>query len=1449
MMFGKLGKSLGILALLISVSAIAALTGKQSEAQLQYMKAELWSGETGGNAKVAPKISLVDSPVGKAIRVSVETPGEYQGMSLQLPEKVDLRKVGSITFDIEQNAYKKNGQAAVMLMFPNGSGLIATPEFNASGWRHVTIPIDVRTLRSLGSQSSPALGEISEIKFSVYAALKSPGQHLSIANLEFHPPVLGEGLLTVVSYRYNARPTAGDHSCTWLTDNKVERDRQAFFREYSDEPDITFDLGALYLIRKFKLSAIAIPSQNASEALLYTSYDGQQWKLAKHIPNRDAGTEEKSYDISEEEMNLLARYVRVHLGRNRTDFPVRIGEISFEGKLPTEEEMVVVASQQYDLGPNMPEVNEKDYWKFADPEGAIWIDRKNGILVHYERNDHLLAERIFSKYELTDGKTSLKADAYDDQVISGEMDGQGAFAVTTENPAIPGVIFVHRYYWRAGDLTMELSFISSRKDRKILFTATEVVLPQKLRKGGLYETWGAGHDLQHKFANEVTFDFPADTGPVTIFEAPQAPLTLLHYRYKYNDRYVQIGSGVVTVSGFGDKRTIFTATGWILGDGLFALTSEGASGKIESRLSIVPGDLTAAFDHYLALPEVNKFRAAIKRAAWLKDLRFYSSGPGWDGRFGDNMQRAAENAGAMIREGWVNLHTHIAEFPWGDFPTSGELDFMRGGKIQMNDLCEKLRQIKKYPVKISQYTWLWSAAWNSKIYQEHPDWFIRYNAQGKETSFFPGYSQNFYRLVGLPESRAEIVRSINAVMDAYLSDLWYLDGGGSPSSIDWATMRIDEPDAWDNTLLEVRRTIQQKDPERAVFFNNPENPIGDMGYLESFGGILTTNWRDGATWMYKFKLWQRPDPLFSPLYIYWLSGVDQAMRHYIVGTGLGMTTYSTDLRPDVSYMSAQQQSRWAKLVDGAVAPNWRYSSDEMLEVMPLTLGNAAWLFMKAHSETSLEKTVSADPSKLGMTDSTKPLYHWCMTVKPHSLHRGLLSETEREADYRASRWQNDFVVIPKYLGAERMAPRMSRKFSFAPDELKLWLVTQSPALVYSVDGMRNQLWLPDTLGVKVEGLINAQKIDLLVQSERKEAEIVSVLPAGFLPVSVRVNGVSATFSDCIVLDDTPLALVSVPQGKSKVEILLKAVEPLSDDIALQVTPGQPGKELTLKITAPAAAKVLAAITSNLDLVWSGVIQAGKTSIKIPTGVTGGDYQATLYDGTGKILTTRDFKLASGKPKHALFRRALPLKQENSSEDLDIAFTNRGFKLLRMAETHSLGAGNLRFEPNEAKLTLTIDKAPESRWYLVGGAYEFEAKRFVKLKLSGSFGQYNREAMIAGVKGLGTNYDMPNCYLGLTFDFGANTEAGNAYVSRSMGGIGLAWPNRTSPEPLAWGTKQLGDIINIVSSFAVNKKDEEEFWLDLDAVGSPDNWNGRLWLGALYQDGAPNRVLELKILET
>ncbi|NMA19657.1 MAG: hypothetical protein GX927_03670, partial [Lentisphaerae bacterium] len=83
--------SFGSLVLFLSFSAAAA-TSMQTETQLQYMKTEYWSGATGGNARIAPSISLVDSPVGKAIRASVESPGDYQGLNLHLPENIDLRK-------------------------------------------------------------------------------------------------------------------------------------------------------------------------------------------------------------------------------------------------------------------------------------------------------------------------------------------------------------------------------------------------------------------------------------------------------------------------------------------------------------------------------------------------------------------------------------------------------------------------------------------------------------------------------------------------------------------------------------------------------------------------------------------------------------------------------------------------------------------------------------------------------------------------------------------------------------------------------------------------------------------------------------------------------------------------------------------------------------------------------------------------------------------------------------------------------------------------------------------------------------------------------------------------------------------------------------------------------------------------------------------------------------
>ena len=99
------------------------------------------------------------------------------------------------------------------------------------------------------------------------------------------------------------------------------------------------------------------------------------------------------------------------------------------------------------------------------------------------------------------------------------------------------------------------------------------------------------------------------------------------------------------------------------------------------------------------------------------------------------------------------------------------------------------------------------------------------------------------------------------------------------------------------------------------------------------------------------------------------------MPPYIVGTGLSMVARGpvNDQRRNIPYMSAVQQSRWARLVNANVSPNWRYSPKEMLENMPLTFGPDGWIFMKNQDKKTVTKKVSFDAAAIGLTDKGAPL--------------------------------------------------------------------------------------------------------------------------------------------------------------------------------------------------------------------------------------------------------------------------------------------------------------------------------------------------------------------------------------------------------------------------------------------------------------------------------------------
>ena len=138
------------------------------------------------------------------------------------------------------------------------------------------------------------------------------------------------------------------------------------------------------------------------------------------------------------------------------------------------------------------------------------------------------------------------------------------------------------------------------------------------------------------------------------------------------------------------------------------------------------------------------FRRRIHRPAWLKDIRFQTGG-GWQGMWGDAAVREARYFASFIREGDFVFGMNDSDFIWGDFPSAGTVINQFGGEQTFEDVRRRqdaIREATGGRARLYQYTWMWSASDRSRVFREHPEWFITKNAKGEAISFFPGWGTN-----------------------------------------------------------------------------------------------------------------------------------------------------------------------------------------------------------------------------------------------------------------------------------------------------------------------------------------------------------------------------------------------------------------------------------------------------------------------------------------------------------------------------------------------------------------------------------------------------------------------------------------------------------------------------------------------------------------------------------
>ncbi|MBP5301248.1 MAG: discoidin domain-containing protein, partial [Victivallales bacterium] len=474
------------LPLLFVLFSFSTAASGRSYAQLEY-----WHGGEG-LAPSTPKVEIVDSPVGSAVQATVQVAGRYQGLGLELPEDVDLSQVDAIEFDFFQDARPgMKGDGSLLLDYAEGNGLYINFKYGRTPWSHVSIPMDVRTLKSLSNQAPvAALGMARRLMFSLYGELKEPGQRIAVANLTFTPRRQASAPIHVAEYHYLAEPTSGDDLETTLTDGVVDKGAQAYWREYATDPDIVFDLGGLFLVDGAMLSCVAVPSQNIAGVSFQTSVDGKEWRTAAYLKNENASGTEASYTVAGENLEMSGRFVRVKINRSRTDFQVRLAEVSFRGRLPSEEELTAIARKNYDLGPELPPLDEENFLLVADGNGgSLWLCRANGVACHWEKNGQVVVERLFQTYERT-VVNPVRADAYSD-VVESINATEDVAVVRTTNPALPGYTFTATWKLTPERLVHTLAIETDATGREPFYPSLQAVLPPEVRAGGLYETWGA----------------------------------------------------------------------------------------------------------------------------------------------------------------------------------------------------------------------------------------------------------------------------------------------------------------------------------------------------------------------------------------------------------------------------------------------------------------------------------------------------------------------------------------------------------------------------------------------------------------------------------------------------------------------------------------------------------------------------------------------------------------------------------------------------------------------------------------------------------------------------------------------------------------------------------------------------------------------------------------------
>ena len=203
-------------------------------------------------------------------------------------------------------------------------------------------------------------------------------------------------------------------------------------------------------------------------------------------------------------------------------------------------------------------------------------------------------------------------------------------------------------------------------------------------------------------------------------------------------------------------------------------------------------------------------------------------------------------------------------------------------------------------------------------------------------------------------------------------------------------------------------------------------------------------------------------------------------------------------------------------------PAWWDNLETNVEGYTLRHGDTYLVNVINHTEETEDLTVSVDLEKMDF-DQKRPVFIWQHQARPV-----LLAGQQYAEDIIDTLYVHRRLTKKKYVSRIKIALQ-----DMPPHRIRVCTLTQTPAFVYSVDGIATQNLTSETLDCHITGTLNeASRNSTLSVNASRPIQMLAYWPTSWGRANTSVNG-KGMAAEPIQIGGVGFQLIDLPKGESR----------------------------------------------------------------------------------------------------------------------------------------------------------------------------------------------------------------------------------------------------------------------------------------------------------------------------